>query len=120
MPSETLRLHIPPYPCQRAQVANGRAYYKPAYQQWKQEAKKVCRDYWKGREPLLKIVKLSMQFYGWSRAYDLSNLFKSVEDAMVAAEILRDDNLTVIQHIESAWEKAPSKKEQFIDVYLEY
>lgn len=120
MPSENIRLYLPPYPCQRAQVANGRAYYKPAYQRWKQEAKSACALHWKGRPAITQVEKLSMQFYGWSRAYDLSNLFKAVEDAMVSAGILRDDNLTVIQHIESAWEKASSKQNQYIDVFLEY
>jgi Holliday junction resolvase RusA-like endonuclease len=71
------------------------------------------------KETLQWIKKLSMQFYGWDRRYDLSNLFKAVEDAMVKAGIMRDDNLTVIQHIESAWEKAPTKEAQYIDIFLE-
>jgi Holliday junction resolvase RusA-like endonuclease len=120
MSSETIRLYLPPYPCQRAQVANGHAYYKEAYRVWMADAVKDFKRQWRGRNKINRLDKLSMQFYGWSRAYDLSNLFKSAEDAAVKSEVLKNDNLTVIQHIESAWEKAPAKDEQYIDVYLEY
>lgn len=85
-----------------------------------QEAVRDFKQQWKGRDKINQLDKLSMQFYGWSRAYDLSNLFKSAEDAAVKSEILKNDNLTVITHIESAWEKAPSKNEQHIDIFLEY
>ncbi len=120
MVSESLTLHLPPYPCQRARVANGRAYYAPAYERWKRQAKADLQKLWTGKDTLTQVKKLSIQFYGWNRKSDLSNLFKAVEDAMVAASVIREDNLTVITHIETAWEKASTKQSQFIEILLEW
>ncbi len=84
------------------------------------EAVRDFKRQWRGRNELQQVDKLSMQFYGWSRAYDLSNLFKSAEDAAVKGDVLKNDNLTVITHLEAAWEKAPTKQDQFIEILLEY
>jgi Holliday junction resolvase RusA-like endonuclease len=118
--SEIIRLYLPPKSCPRPRVSNGVVYHDPSYQTWMKEAIKQFRGQWLGKERLSRIEKLSIQFYGWNRSSDLSNLFKSPEDAIVQAGILRDDNLTVVSHIEAAWEKAASKNDQGIEIHLDF
>ena len=100
-----LTLDLYPYPKQRARVTHKGTFHIHAYQDWLKEAIFQLRQQWKS-QPLQSISKLSVQFYGKSARSDLDNLVGAVMDALVKAEVIRNDNLTVINHLETAWERS--------------
>lgn len=76
---------------------NGKTSYLPSnYRQWKQDAKTQLTSQSIPDEPLEE-VSVSIALHGkHSRRGDLDNISGSILDALVASQILRDDNLKCV------------------------
>ena len=109
MSTIALTLNMQPHPKERPRCfcRHGKAHTHNSdiYIAWQNEAQFSLRQQWEG-EALLAVKKLSIQFYGNHAGKDLDNILGAVMDALVHSEVLAKDNLTCINHIETAWERS--------------
>lgn len=97
----------------RPVVTRNVAYHKPHYERWLNKASLLLIEQWEGKPKLVKVGKVSVQFYGVKNC-DLDNAIGAVFDAMTRAEIWTDDR--IVQHLEAAFE--PSKAHK-IEIWIE-
>jgi Holliday junction resolvase RusA-like endonuclease len=78
------------------------------YRQWKQSAIAHLRGQYSGDAPLDAADVVILLKGKHSRRGDLDNISGSILDALVQAEILRDDNLMVVRSLAARleWDKS--------------
>lgn len=102
----------------RARSNGAVRFYTENYEAFIQDSHGQLRQQWKG-EPIDKRVVLDVQMHGWCRRSDLDNLHGAVQDSLVRAEILKNDNLTCIDDFHAAWCKADKPDSQKIEVWVQ-
>ncbi|HEY9640324.1 MAG TPA: RusA family crossover junction endodeoxyribonuclease [Coleofasciculaceae cyanobacterium] len=119
MSAISLVLNMQPHPKERPRCfcrqGKARTYNSDVYTAWLNQAQISLQKQWQG-EALNAVKKLSVQFYGNHSGKDLDNILGSVMDAMVHAGVLAKDNLSCINHIETAWERSPDGR---IEILIE-
>jgi len=102
-----LTIMSPVVPKPRPRLGRNNCYLPGKYTLWESSAVLELipqRNGIKGL-PIDYGVALTIRIGGHCRG-DLDNLIKSVCDALVKAQILRDDSLSIVQGINATWEKS--------------
>ena len=80
-------------PCPRPRVSSYRPpYYPPAYDRWRQGARLEAASQYDG-DPMTGDIGMNLAIYGASSQADLSNLAKSVEDALEGVCYFNDNQI---------------------------
>ena len=97
----------PVVPKPRPRMGKNNCYLPGGYTSWESSAVLDLVTQKNGIKglPIDYGIALIIRFGGHCRG-DLDNLIKSVCDVLVKAQILRDDNLSVVQSINATWEKS--------------
>lgn len=96
-----LRVDIAPRPAARPRFrSNGCVYNDPSYKAWLDEFSGIVRRIWL-EEPLTHVSHISIVFNGQTKRGDLDNYLKATLDGLVYAGVLKNDNLSVIDSIET-------------------
>ena len=99
--------------------SNGKVrFYAQDYETFIQDSHGQLQEQWKGK-PIETTVVLDVQLHGWHRGSDLDNLHGAIQDSLVRAEILKNDNLSCINDFHAAWCKAEEKGQQKIEVWIQ-
>jgi len=98
-----LRIEIAPRPACRPRFrSNGCVYNDPSYKVWLDEFAGMARRIWLD-DPLKKVSHLKIIFNGETKRGDLDNYLKAALDGLVYAGVLKNDNLSVIDSIETSF-----------------
>ena len=81
-----------------------RPYTDTVYKNWLKDAKTQLEEWWID-PPLEEVLLMEVTFYGAARG-DLDNRLGSVLDAMVQANVIKDDNVNVIPNVHMSFHKA--------------
>jgi Holliday junction resolvase RusA-like endonuclease len=102
-----LRITAPVVPKPRPRMGKNGCYLPNGYTLWESSAVLDLVTQTKGIQglPIDYGIGLTIKFGGHCRG-DLDNLIKSVCDALVKAQVLRDDSLSIVQSIYATWEKS--------------
>lgn len=101
-----LRVNIAPRPACRPRFrSNGCVYNDPGYKAWLDQFAQIVTREWL-KEPLTHISHISIIFNGETKRGDLDNYLKATLDGLVYAGVLKNDNLRVIDSIETNFIKA--------------
>lgn len=100
-----LKIQIAPRPACRPRFrSNGCVYNDPSYKAWLDEFAGIVRRIWLG-EPLKRVTHLKIVFNGETKRGDLDNYLKAALDGLVYGGVLKNDNLSVIDSIETSFIK---------------
>lgn len=98
-----LRVNISPRPACRPRFrSNGCVYNDPKYKEWLDDFAHIVRREWL-KEPLTHISHISIIFNGETKRGDLDNYLKATLDGLVYAGVLKNDNLGVLDSIETSF-----------------
>lgn len=98
-----LRVDIAPRPACRPRFrSNGCVYNDPSYKAWLDEFAGIVRRTWPD-DPLKHISHISIIFNGQTKRGDLDNYLKATLDGLVYGGVLKNDNLSVIDSIETSF-----------------
>lgn len=101
-----LRADIAPRPACRPRFrSNGCVYNDPTYKAWLDDFAGLVRRIWLG-ESLSHVSHISIVFNGETKRGDLDNYLKATLDGLVYAGVLKNDNLSVIDSIETSYLRA--------------
>lgn len=89
---------IEPRAAARPRFYRGRAHTEPKYKDWQIRCAQLLRPMW-DHDPLTKVSHMEVLFIGANRRMDLDNCLKSITDVFVSCQILRNDNLTVLDSV---------------------
>lgn len=96
-----LRIDIAPRPACRPRFrSNGCVYNDPSYKAWLDDFAGIARRIWL-EEPLTHVSHISVVFNGQTKRGDLDNYLKATLDGLVYAGVLKNDNLSVVDSIET-------------------
>ena len=114
-------LHIPLRPMSkerpRSFSGQSRPYMSRNYKLWMKDCVAVMQEWWIG-PPLQKVDFIHIEHHGAARG-DLDNKTGAVMDALVKANVIIDDNVTVVDNRTERFVKA-SVKNSHIIVRLEW
>ena len=114
-------LHIPLRPMSkerpRSFSGQSRPYMSRNYKLWMKDCVAVMQEWWVG-PPLQKVDFIHIEHHGAARG-DLDNKTGAVMDALVKANVIIDDNVTVVDNRTERFVKA-SVKNSHIIVRLEW
>ena len=98
-----------PVPQARPRVVRGRAYYPKGSQDHRNRLIQAFLLEHGSETPVEGPVRLQVRICRPHRGSDLSNHLKMVEDALVDAGVLPEDNVQVVQEVslEAVWEDSP-------------
>jgi hypothetical protein len=98
-----LRADIAPRPACRPRFrSNGCVYNDPSYKAWLDDFSGIIRRIWL-EEPLKQVSHISIIFNGLTKRGDLDNYLKATLDGLVYGGVLKNDNLSVIDSIETSF-----------------
>ena len=98
--------------------SNGKVrFYAEDYQTFIQESHWQLTQQWRG-DPIDTKVVLDVYMEGWCRRSDLDNLHGAIQDSLVRAKILKNDNLNCVDDFHAAWCKAKNKELQKIEIWI--
>lgn len=101
--------------------ATGRPFLRsaPAVKQWQAEAEEQLRKQFKGLKVADYPISIAVSiYYGNLRRHDLDNSLATIMDALVAAEIIEDDNINNVDSISisyGGYDKENPRAEIFLD-----
>lgn len=99
--------------------SNGKVrFYAADYEAFIQDSHGQLCQQWRS-EPIDRTVVLDVLMHGWHKGSDLDNLHGAVQDSLVRAKILKNDNLNNIDDFHSAWCKAESQWQQRIEIWVQ-
>ena len=108
---------ITPKPASRPRFSRqGRVYTDPAYRTWLQSFTALMKDLW-DQEPLDHVQHIEIQISGPSKRGDIDNHVKSILDGLQYANVLRSDNLKVVDSISASFFSS-DKSEPFIMIKI--
>ena len=114
-------LHIPLRPMSkerpRSFSGQSRPYMSRSYKLWMKDCVAVMQEWWVG-PPLQKVDFIHIEHHGAARG-DLDNKTGAVMDALVKANVIIDDNVTVVDNRTERFVKT-SVKNSHIIVRLEW
>lgn len=97
----TIKVPIAPRPASRPRFSSkGQVYNDPSYKQWLTDFTEIARRLWE-HECLHHVSHIEVTFNGQTKRGDLDNYLKSALDGLVYSQVLSNDNLTVLDSIES-------------------
>jgi Holliday junction resolvase RusA-like endonuclease len=100
---QVLRVDIAPRPACRPRFrSNGCVYNDPKYKEWLDDFSQIVMREWL-KEPLTHVSHLSIVFNGETKRGDLDNYLKATLDGLVYAGVLKNDNLGVLDSIETSF-----------------
>ena len=89
-----------PVPQPRPRITRGGGkYYPKGYAETRKLLVKSFKRAHRRRKPLAHVMRLEVAVAGARRNSDLSNHLKSIEDALVQAEVIKDDAITYLQEV---------------------
>ena len=92
---------IAPRPATRPRFSSkGQVYNDPAYKAWLKSFSEIVRKKWE-HECLTQISHIEIVFHGQSRRGDLDNYLKACLDGLVYSQVIKNDNLSVLNSIET-------------------
>jgi Holliday junction resolvase RusA-like endonuclease len=98
-----LRAEIAPRPACRPRFrSNGCVYNDPKYKEWLDDFAQIVRREWL-KEPLSHVSHISIIFNGETKRGDLDNYLKATLDGLVYAGVLKNDNLRVLDSIQTSF-----------------
>lgn len=100
----------------RANFKGGFMHNNPKYHQWLLDAKQSFIEQWEGKEPLEKVAECSIKMYGANSSSDVDNLVGSVLDALVKAQVIKNDNIGTLSDLHIVHQKSKTPR---VEVYLE-
>lgn len=102
-------IDIEPKPAARPRFFRGRVHTEPKYKLWQQQCTQLLRLQW-DREPLQRVEHIHFVFVAANRRPDIDNLIKACLDSIVYANILKQDNLVVLDSISASYEHTKDYK----------
>jgi len=103
-----LKIQIAPRPACRPRFrSNGCVYNDPSYKAWLDEFAGLVRRIWLG-DALSHVSHISIVFNGETKRGDLDNYLKATLDGLVYGGVIKNDNLSVIDSIETSYSRAVS------------
>ncbi len=99
--------------------SNGKVrFYAADYEAFIQDSHGQLSQQWRG-EAIDRTVVLDVLMHGWHKGSDLDNLHGAVQDSLVRAKILKNDNLNNIDDFHAAWCKAENQRQQRIEIWVQ-
>lgn len=96
-----LNVNIQPRPASRPRFSSkGQVYSDPTYKAWLSDFSEIVRREWE-EGALESVSHIQIVFNGPTRRGDLDNYLKACLDGLVYSRVLRNDNLAVIDSIET-------------------
>ena len=93
---------IEPKAAARPRFFRGRVHTEPKYKDWQIRCAQLLRPMW-NRKPLDRVNHMEVLFIGANRRMDIDNCLKSITDVLVSCQILRNDNLTVLDSVSAKY-----------------
>lgn len=98
-----INVDIRPRPASRPRFSSrGQVYNDPSYKQWLSDFGEIVRREWE-YGALEHISHIEIIFNGPTRRGDLDNYLKACLDGLVYSRVLKNDNLTVLDSIETSF-----------------
>tara|TARA_B100000073_G_scaffold86658_1_gene67411 strand:- start:382 stop:753 length:372 start_codon:yes stop_codon:yes gene_type:complete len=92
---------IAPRPATRPRFSSkGQVYNDPSYKAWLKDFSDMVRKKW-DHDCLSQISHIEIVFHGQSRRGDLDNYLKACLDGLVYSQVIKNDNLGVLNSIET-------------------
>ena len=92
---------IAPRPATRPRFSSkGQVYNDPSYKAWLKDFSDMVRKKW-DHDCLSQISHIEIIFHGQSRRGDLDNYLKACLDGLVYSQVIKNDNLGVLNSIET-------------------
>lgn len=117
------RLDLPLMSKARPRFGQGRSYLPAPYRAWKDRARRLLRFFWETSQlPTLTQCEVHVVAHGPGRC-DADNLIGALLDSMIPdkrsgfAGCIKDDRVTVVNHISFRWIRS---KDQFWDIRIVY
>ena len=99
----TLQVPIAPRPASRPRFSSkGCVYTDSTYKRWLTEFKDQAQRLWK-KATLQRCSHMEVVFNGVHKRGDLDNYLKAALDGLVYAGVIKNDNLTVLDSIETRY-----------------
>jgi len=106
----TLQVPIAPRPASRPRFSSrGCVYTDATYKRWLTDFKELARKLWQ-ENTLQHCEHMEVVFNGVARRGDLDNYLKAALDGLVYAGVIKNDNLTVLDSIETRHIRLPDKE----------
>lgn len=102
----------------RARSNGATRFYAEDYETFIQDSHGQLCQQWRGK-PIETTVVLDVRMEGWYKGSDLDNLHGAIQDSLVRAKILKNDNLVCIDDFHAAWCKAEDREQQKIEVWIQ-
>ena len=98
-----INVDIQPRPASRPRFSSkGQVYSDPSYKSWLPDFSEIVRRDW-DYEPLDRISHIEIIFNGPTKRGDLDNYLKACLDGLVYSRVLRNDNLSVLDSIQTSF-----------------
>ncbi len=92
-------VHIAPRPASRPRFSSkGQVYNDPTYKKWLTEFSGIVRRDWEF-DCLNHVSHIDITFHGSTKRGDLDNYLKATLDGLVYSNVLKNDNLQVLNSI---------------------
>lgn len=96
-----IKVPLAPRPASRPRFSSkGQVYNDSTYKKWLTEFSEIVRRDWEF-ECLTKVSHIEVTFNGPTKRGDLDNYLKASLDGLVYSRVLRNDNLTVLDSIQT-------------------
>ena len=96
---DAIDVEIAPRPATRPRFSSkGQVYNDPTYKAWLKEFSDMVRKKW-DHDCLTHISHIEIVFHGQSRRGDLDNYLKACLDGLVYSQVIKNDNLGVLNSI---------------------
>lgn len=98
-----INVDIQPRPASRPRFSSkGQVYSDPSYKSWLTDFSEMVRRDW-DYESLDRISHIEIIFNGPTKRGDLDNYLKACLDGLVYSRVLRNDNLSVLDSIQTSF-----------------
>jgi len=98
-----LNIDIPPRPASRPRFSSkGQVYNDPSYKDWLSNFSEIVRRDWL-YDCLTHISHIEIVFNGPTKRGDLDNYLKSCLDGLVYSRVIKNDNLSVLDSIQTSF-----------------
>ena len=98
-----INVAIAPRPASRPRFSSkGQVYNDPSYKKWLSDFSEIVRREWE-YDCLEHVSHIAIVFNGQTKRADLDNLLKACLDGLVYSCVLKNDNLKVLDSIETSF-----------------